>query len=128
MEVLETDERFFTVKRSLTKLQNTFAGSELILLVGSDVAHSIASWPHSDQLLSQVELCIGVRVGDSAEGLRQLIKRFPVPTRTTIVQTTFHSLSSQDIRRGIATNTPTRGLLKSVHNYARNEWLYLFNR
>lgn len=126
LSVAEMVERHFTVARTLPRLQTTFKGAELVLLVGSDVAVSIPHWEKSPKLLASMELAVGLRSDMMPDEMQRIINAWQVKPKamTTIASYVPHA-SSRNIREAIRANRYTSGLLQSVVQYARHNWLYV---
>lgn len=126
MAVMEVVDRHFTVRRTLPLLQSTFKGADLVLLMGSDAAATVPHWPHARQLLKSCELVIGVRSEHQHEAVEQLVAGWDTPPLAlTIFDSYAPHISSSRIRKALRENHHTDGLLRSVHRYAREQWLYV---
>ncbi len=126
LAVLESEDRVFSTIHTLPRLQKRFAGSTLVYICGSDVLTHMASWSHVTQLLEEVELCVGLRKGETVAATKQALKRLPVPPRAVvIVESYIADASSSQIRQALREQAPARGLLQSVVAYAKRAWLYL---
>lgn len=126
LDLLDLVDVNFSVKRTLPQLQQAFPDSQLVFLVGSDVAPSIPKWPHADQLLKQSELVIGVRSGDETETLKAMVASWsPMPRAVTIFDSYAPGVSSRIIREALQKRQPTAGLLPSVQRYSNHHWLYV---
>jgi nicotinate-nucleotide adenylyltransferase len=121
LEVLETDDVSFTVNRTLPRLKNSFKGSELIFLVGSDVVPHILDWPGGSKLLAEHELIIGQR----ADMLETPLIEAPVLRRLQILDHPAPEISSREVRKGLRERRYVRGLLSSVVHYSNRNWLYV---
>ncbi len=123
--VLDLVDVNFSVQRTLPQLQQQFADSDLVFLVGSDVVPGMPDWPHIEQLL-QSELVVGVRAKDDLETTKTLITRWsPMPKTVTIFDSYAPSVSSRIIREALQKRQPTQGLLPSVQRYSDHHWLYV---
>ena len=126
LEVLDLVDVNFSVVRTLPQLQLLFPDSQLVFLVGSDVAPSVPLWPYAEQLLRQAELVVGVRAGDDLEALKTLITSWdPAPLAVTIFDSYAPSVSSSIIREAIQNREIAHGLLPSVQRYSDHHWLYI---
>lgn len=126
LSVIEVVDKHFTVKRTLGMLQSMFMNSELVLLMGSDTALSIPTWPQADQLLKSCELVVGVRSEHQHEEVERQVREWDVtPKALTIFDSFAPHVSSTQIREALRTNTSADGLLRSVHRYSREQWLYV---
>jgi nicotinate-nucleotide adenylyltransferase len=115
LHVLELPEKQFAVSKTLPKLQHKFKDESLFLLMGSDVAKSIASWPNAKSLLKNMQLIVAKRAN---EKLPQL------PKSSIIINSPDPAVSSTNIRSDIQKSEPPTGLLKSVQSYIKENWLY----
>jgi nicotinate-nucleotide adenylyltransferase len=126
LSVLETADKRFSVKRTLPQLRNTFADADLVLLVGSDVAEHIPDWYDVERLLKTCELVVGVRGGQSPKAVRGLIEGWQQqPKNLHVFQSYEAAVSSGSVRAALRAGNYTKGLLQSVHRYARHNWLYV---
>jgi nicotinate-nucleotide adenylyltransferase len=126
LELLDLVDVNFSVNRTLPQLQQEFPDSQLVFLVGSDVAPSLPSWPHIEQLLKQSELVIGVRAGDDMDDLKTTISSWELaPLAVTIFDSYAPTVSSRIIREALQKRQPTHGLLPSVQRYSDRHWLYV---
>ncbi len=70
VECIDTQQ--FTVAHTLPRLQKTFAGDTLSLLIGSDVVQTFRyRWPDLEMLFNNMSLVIGLRGSDTEEQVRQ---------------------------------------------------------
>jgi nicotinate-nucleotide adenylyltransferase len=126
LAVMEVVDRHFTVRRTLPLLQSTFQGAELVLLMGSDAVETLPFWPYAERLLRASELVIAVRSEQQRSDVESLIGEWEVaPQSLTILDSFAPYVSSSRIRQAIRENRVTDGLLRSVHRYARDQWLYV---
>lgn len=126
LSVMEVVDKHFTVKRTFSMLQSVFGGAELVLLTGSDTALSIPNWPYADQLLASCELVVGVRSEHQHAQVEREVGSWKVaPRALTIFDSFAPHVSSSQIREALRTNQSAEGLLRSVHRYSREQWLYV---
>ena len=126
IEVLETEDRAFSVVKTLPRLEARFSGAQLIFICGSDVLAYMHTWPRIEQLLMRAELCVGVRQGESRASVEKAIQDLPVkPLVVTVIDSYAAFVSSSTIRGAIRSHRYTSGLLQSVVVYAKREWLYV---
>jgi nicotinate-nucleotide adenylyltransferase len=97
-----TSERF-TVKDTLPEIQSMFKGSELVLLVGSDIVRTFTyRWDGLEALLRQVSLAIGMRGDDSPTEISAIITGLEKDYETTVNHTILHcgyaDMASSQIR------------------------------
>lgn len=126
LDVLEMEDKEFSVTRTLPRLRRRFEGAELVYLCGSDVVRHMAVWPHVRQFLEHVELCIGLRDSEKRRAVLTLVGLLPTqPVGLTVVKSHSGDVSSSLVRQALRERKPVRGLLHSVRLYAAQEWLYL---
>ena len=126
LEVLETDDISFTVRRTLPDLQLRFPGARLAFLVGSDVVPYIPEWPLAERLLASSELIVGLRDNASEAHLQTTLDAWrPKPQHVTFIQSHAPDVSSHKIREALAARSHVRGLLASVARYSNRHWLYV---
>ncbi|QQS18901.1 nicotinate-nicotinamide nucleotide adenylyltransferase [Candidatus Saccharibacteria bacterium] len=126
LDVLELEDKTFSVLRTLPRLERAFPGSQLIFLCGSDVVAHMASWAHVEGFLTRVELCIGRRHSETNQHVKQAVNRLPVvPLAVIQFESYAATVSSSQVRAAIREQRGVRGLLASVRTYAQREWLYL---
>lgn len=128
MQVLETVQMRFAVRSTMVRLREQFPEASFVFLLGSDAAKTLPSWPHIEQLLAESELCVALRKQDSKEEIMRLLQAIPVtPIKLWLIEGAEKEVSSSTIRTALSANKWASGLLKSVYNYARREWLYIRN-
>jgi nicotinate-nucleotide adenylyltransferase len=126
MAVLELVDRRFTVQRTWPQLQSIFAGDELVLLAGSDAALQIPQWPRSERMLKACELVVGVRNNHDVPDVQLLIAAWRQPPKQLHIFESFAAdVSSGAVRDALRQRNETKGLLQSVQQYARRNWLYV---
>lgn len=126
LAVLELVDRSFTVRRTLPRLRALFKGAELVFLMGSDAARSVADWPLAEQFITTSEFVVGVRSDHQHTAVEHAVGGWPVaPPSLMIFDSYAPEVSSSHIRQAIRTHQYTEGLLASVRRYARQEWLYV---
>lgn len=107
----------FTVHGSLPELHALFKDDELTLLVGSDVARSLMSWPDVDALLENMRIAVGVRTGglEKAAAVQLASSAHAV----MFVHTEFAGLASTEVRSGKASHVTA-----AAAEYAQKHALY----
>jgi len=124
--VLELDDVSFSVARTLPRLQQRFAGSQLVFLFGSDILAALPDWPNAAQLLTSAELVIGLRAQEDRQQLHRLIEAWPAqPKALTMFDSYAPDVSSGSVRQALAQRRPAKGLLTSVERYSDRHWLYI---
>ena len=125
LEVLELPDRTFSAHKTLPRLRKIFPNDELWLLVGSDLAHYLPSWPHIDVLLSDMKLIVGMRPPDTPEKAQKYLKKLStVPQNSYIITGQLNSVTSTGIRQALQANKTPHGLVASTQDYIKANWLY----
>lgn len=126
LELLEMEDRSFTVKVTLPRLRRRFKDAELVFLFGSDVVKGLADWPDSARLLKDAELVVGIRSRDKRAELRGIIESWPTePSSVVMFDSYAPDASSRVVRRALRGGTKAPGLLSSVERYSDSHWLYV---
>jgi nicotinate-nucleotide adenylyltransferase len=127
LEVLELVDVNLSVERTLPKLQQQFADSQLVFLFGSDIVPGLANWPNAARFLRGVELVIAIRSRDDRASLRDIIESWPSqPKSVTIFDSYAPDVSSRVVREALRQGKPAvPGLLTSVERYSDRHWLYV---
>ena len=100
LDLIQLPDDKFSVLHTLPELQASFPGSQLVLLVGSDVVEHMPQWPDIKHLVTTCELLVGIRSGGDEANIRSLLRAIGAPD--ALVVTTPHAhLSSTDIRRAV---------------------------
>jgi len=94
------DDSQFTVARTLPLLRNQFPDTQLTLLIGSDVAHSLPHWDDIGDLVPHVEFAIGIRSDHSATDINAVLQNSGTghPIRYKIITSPHADLSSTKVR------------------------------
>lgn len=126
LKVFETDDVSFTVRRTLPRIRQRFAGAELVFLMGSDMLGELHGWPNVDRLLRTSELVVGKRAEIPAERLSQQLARLPITyEKVHIIESFAPHVSSSEVRCGLRERRHVQGLLASVAHYSNRNWLYI---
>jgi nicotinate-nucleotide adenylyltransferase len=128
--LIELPDIYLNVNRTLPKLQQQFAGADLVFLMGSDavVQMNADNWPGSDlaNFLSQAGLIIGLRNRQERPKVESVLKSLPArPLSQSILELPTKRFSASRIRYGFRHGQAADGLLASVQAYARVHWLYV---
>lgn len=126
-KVMELPDLEFSVKRTIPRLREQLGTrSELVFLMGSDVALHLPHWPHAEQLLTENELVVGLRSGQATDEFKKELTTWPVmPKAMTVFESFAPDVSSQQVRQALRRRQPARGLLASVQRYSNQHWLYV---
>jgi nicotinate-nucleotide adenylyltransferase len=115
LEVLNLNQEQFTVADTLPKIEKRFPGSELYLLVGSDVLPSLKKWPNIDKLVDKVKIISGQRLVNKPK---------PKSADTINIYTNFADLSSSAIRAKLPKVKTPHGITRTVADYIAKNKLY----
>lgn len=116
----------FTVKKTLPELESRYRGSQLVLLIGSDLVPHLGSWDYAVRLLGSCELVVGIREGDDEHVIKEALEKLPIiPKNIYLFQSYGDDISSTKIRDALLSGTYTKGLLTSVQRYSNKHWLYV---
>lgn len=126
LAVLDTTDKYFSVGRTLPRLQQLFGSEELVFLMGSDVAQFLPKWDHVDRLVKAASFCIGLRGSDNKEQILHVLKDLGITSaQVTFVGSLAADVTSSEVRAAIRAKRMVKGVLLSVYRYAQREWLYL---
>ena len=125
-DVLEFDDVSFSIKRTLPHLEIMFPDSQLVFLIGSDVAEHMGQWQQLDRLFATSEILVGIRDEHDAAHLKTIIAGWKVqPLDAHIIESHAAAVSSKKVREALQAKTTTAGLLSSVARYSDHNWLYI---
>jgi nicotinate-nucleotide adenylyltransferase len=92
----------FSVLNTLPELRSKYPTESLTLLMGSDVAMYLPSWQGVDALLADMSLAIGLRAGDTADDIIQIMNtidnKYNIRSNYTILTTIHPNARSSHIR------------------------------
>ena len=97
VELLPIDS--FTTASTLPMIRDRYPDAEISLLIGSDVAKNLASWPDIEQLKSTVNFIIGLRDDNDSSKLRSILTAMNY--RFAIITTDQPFASSSQLRSRI---------------------------
>jgi nicotinic acid mononucleotide adenylyltransferase len=122
--VLEQPDEQFSVAKTLPRLEQHFAGSQIFLLLGLEVLAYLPSWPFAERLVTRCGLIVAPR-RESRQRVVDVVATLARPPRALyIIETPHGAVSSTDSRSAIATGTPGTGSLASVDAYIKEHHLY----
>jgi nicotinate-nucleotide adenylyltransferase len=120
LRVVQLDDERFTVDSTLPQLLRYFSESELTLLIGSDVAHSLPYWPNVERLLQTVTTAVGIRQGDEqnsiAMAFRELSAQYNLVLQPIYIAAERAALCSSDIRAGTIQH-PDSMIARYIHQH-----------
>lgn len=121
----EVVEKQFSVTKTLPRLKRIFTGSSLTLLVGADVFVRLPDWQDVALLVQETGFVVAVRSRDELEAVLATIASLHIPAQSIYVLDSLRpEVSSTKMRYALSKNTHIDGLLTSVAQYAKREWLY----
>lgn len=77
IEVVKLKQEQFDIQSTLPELQQRY-GPDLSLLMGSDVASGLQSWPRIEELADKVEIVVALRHNDSRQNTEQVLTQIGV--------------------------------------------------
>lgn len=128
LDILELPDRQFSVRSSWPRIKKRFEGDRVYQLIGSDMLGMLASteavqhWPGFNRYLQEVSLIVGVRDELDEKRTQELLKQLKI--KASIVGTGNGHISSSSIRRALMQGKTHEQLLKSLHVYVDQNWLY----
>lgn len=124
--VLEMVDISFSIERTLPKLQTLFPGSQLVFLMGSDVAEKIILWPKAERLLKASEIVVGVRKDQNKYKVAERMAGWPINAKRALILDSYApQVSSSKVREALRSNSREPGVLESVARYSNKNWLYI---
>ncbi len=125
LKILELPDRQFSVAKTLPRLQQRFADSELFFIVGSDMLEHMPQWPLLGQLLTNMRLIVATRGDVATDKVKQSINTLPGDFKVTIIiNSPYPDLSSRAIRETLLANHSSPDVLPSIISYIKQHWLY----
>lgn len=125
LSVLQLPDKKFTPATTLPRLIQRYPGSQLIMLIGSDVLGHISVWPNVRPLLAKVGLVVAVRGEKDERHAFQLLANLPVePPESHVFVSNFKAVASRDIRAAFKAGKSPEGMLTAVKKYSVEHWLY----
>jgi nicotinate-nucleotide adenylyltransferase len=119
----------FTIHETWPSVTARFSDAELYMLLGSDVAHRLSTWPHIDELIRMApRFLIAQRAGKRSEVddmVKTLKKTTKVPFNYEIVRPGYETHSSRSIRLALKKGEIPGGLAGPVAEYIQAERLYI---
>jgi nicotinate-nucleotide adenylyltransferase len=126
LEVLETDDISFTVRRTYRRLRSQFDGAQLVLLMGAEQLESLPAWPGADRLWTGCELVLALRAESNLAEVRTQLAGLPLATaRVHLVPAPSPLVTEHAVQRGLRERRYVPGLLASVAHYSNHKWLYV---
>lgn len=123
------EQQRFTVHQTWPLLVSRFAGAKMYLLLGSDVAGHLASWPDIDELISTApQFVIALRGSDISEvnrmmGALRTVKKLDI--QYSLLETHHPLYGSSRVRHSLRHGHTPGGVHPDVLRYIRDQKLYI---
>lgn len=121
------DQNRFSIQETLPLLSKRFKGSAMYFLMGDDFLSHLTSWPHLDQMLTRVQLILGLR----RHKISEINAYFKTLAHTKGLHATYQvvplknvSFSSSHIRAQLKAGLRPDGLPDNVLDYIVEHGLY----
>lgn len=126
--LVDVHDQRFTITETWPKITARFAGAELCMLLGSDVAMRLGTWPDLAQHVAEMPtFIVATRHHDNGEirdVLRSLQTVRGLAIRYRLLKTQHRRVSSADIRARLRKGSPVVDLDPAVLRYISREQLY----
>lgn len=100
LSLLELPNMQGYIEPMLPEIRKILGDARLVFLMGSDVAKTIHQWPDVDSLCSGNELVVGMRSGDKASEVQQVLNDLSVkPLQAMILNAPLPDVTSSTIRK-----------------------------
>lgn len=127
--VVVLDQTRFTVHETWPLLVARFIGAELYMLLGSDVAERLASWPHIDELVKTAPHFVvalrGAQKQDTEEMIQTMQRTTKVKLDYSLLDPDYATYSSTRIRLSLKRGHIPRSISPSVVDYIKHHKLYI---
>jgi nicotinate-nucleotide adenylyltransferase len=125
LSVMQLPDKQFTPAASLPRLMQSYPDSQLLMLIGTDVLGHISVWRNIRMLLKAVGIIVAVKGDKDERQAFQLLAKLPLePPEIHVLVSSFKLVAARDIRDALKSGDTPDGMLASVHNYAKEHWLY----
>ncbi len=123
--VLHLPDKQFTVAHTLPRLRLEFPHDHLVIMMGSDTYAGLAEWSLVDQLLTECGFIVAIRNHQEISEILTTAKALPMsPRELHIIESGQPKIASSLIRQAVEEGRHPIGLLYSVEQYVRKNWLY----
>jgi nicotinate-nucleotide adenylyltransferase len=119
LQAFDTGEKFFTLQKTLPIIEKKYRDASLVIMVGSDVARNLASWPGIDKLSTNVSFIVALRSGDSEMSVRDQLSQPAIKPRVSYVNSPEPRIAASLIRAG-----ETKTGIAEVDRYIAERHLY----
>lgn len=126
---IQLDQARFTVHETWPLITARFMGAQLYMLLGSDVAKRLASWPNIDQLVETApHFVVALRDSnqqDTQEMLTTLQETSNLDITYSLLASDYPDHRSSTIRQALKSGQTAQGLHADVLDYIRLHGLYV---
>ena len=123
------DQTRFTIADTWPLLVARFTGAQLYMLLGSDVAGRLSSWPHIDELIKTAPHFVialrGNKQADMTEMINTLQETTKLKLQFSLLDPDYATHSSTKIRVSLKQGHIPRSLDLAVIKYIRDNKLYI---
>lgn len=127
--VIMLEQARFTVHDTWPLLTARFKGSELYMLLGSDVAQRLVSWPNIAELAATAPRFVVALRGSSIAETKAMMTTLQTTTKLQItyslLEANYPTYGSSKIRLALKKGTATHGLNPAVADYIETHKLYI---
>lgn len=119
----------FTIQDTWPLIVARFVDAKLYMLIGSDVAQRLASWPHIDELIAMAPHFVIALRGESKKDTNGMVTTLQQTTKLhlnyDLLDPNYATFSSVKIRLSLKRGHMPRGLHPEVAEYIKQEGLYI---
>lgn len=125
--VLDLPDKSFSVARTLPRIQSKFPGSQLYMLIGSDIVKHLneSTWPGFERMLESTRLVVGMRVSDNQEHVATKLQEIIPSRKFHVIKTEGTHVSSSEIRAALHRGENHDNTLSVLMPYIKSNWLYV---
>jgi nicotinate-nucleotide adenylyltransferase len=124
VSTVEIDLDLAYTRDVLTALDERYAGSEFVFLMGTDSLLQFGSWREPEAILALAGLAVARRPGDDPQAIAAAIERWG-EDRVTLLDMPPLAVSSTDVRRRVRGHLPIRYLVpRAVEDLIISHGLY----
>jgi len=91
LETIRLTSSRFTISKTLPEIEKLFEPAHFTLLIGSDVARRIESWPQIEVMLAGWGIAVGMRSNDSIEHIEKLFKQIESKYELSVRRSFIHT-------------------------------------
>jgi nicotinate-nucleotide adenylyltransferase len=98
--VYDTGENYFSLTKTIPKLENRYKSADFVILVGSDVARRLSDWPGIDKLKPNISFMVALRTGDTEMSVRDELSQPAIKPRVSYLNSPEPQVAASLIRAG----------------------------